>query len=312
MTVIVKVLKKFLGLKSYFTHSIHMRNRICVVILNSNQKADTLACLKSLSAVDYPLFTPIVADSGSTDDSISAIRAAYPRVPIFEAAGNNTVIDWALKKPFKWILLLSNQAVVAPHFLKSFIETSNEYPATKLFGAKIYAQQSELAIHHCGGQWDEETLRLRSIGAGCEDDGFSYEESSLVDYVSSEALFLHRNVAETIGLFEPTLSQGWQDIDYCFRAHRKGFETRTAPRVHLWLKNRPPQESPYHWWRSRLFFLQRNLHPKNRKQAMQQTIHPELYYLCRDYLRSLFSRSIATEPLKAGLLGACHFYLKKV
>ncbi|MCB0114718.1 MAG: glycosyltransferase, partial [Caldilineaceae bacterium] len=70
---------------------------VTAVILNTNRRQDTLACLASLADCRYPNFKTIVLDNASTDGSNEAIHATYPQVeilPITENkgyAGNNNV-----------------------------------------------------------------------------------------------------------------------------------------------------------------------------------------------------------------------------
>ena len=55
-----------------------------IVILNWNGRDDTLACLESVERIDYPNFKVIVADNGSSDGSLDAIRLRFPDVQLIE------------------------------------------------------------------------------------------------------------------------------------------------------------------------------------------------------------------------------------
>ena len=74
-----------------------MPPRIVSVVLNTNRRDDTLACLESLARLDYPNRAVLVLDNASTDGSAAAIAAAHPDVrvlPLTENrgyAGNNNV-----------------------------------------------------------------------------------------------------------------------------------------------------------------------------------------------------------------------------
>src|SRR5579864_348779 len=112
--------------------------KIIIVILNWNGKKDTLECLASLQKVDYPHFQAVVVDNGSKDDSVATIRCAYPHIPILEnganlgfAGGNNPGIEWVLRHHAEWILLLNNDTVVDPLFLKAFMAAAKEQPKAK-------------------------------------------------------------------------------------------------------------------------------------------------------------------------------------
>ncbi len=74
-----------------------------IVVLNWNGRRDTLACLRSLSKVDYPTFRIVVVDNGSTDGSAFDIGAQHPECILIEnnenlgySGGNNVGIEWSL------------------------------------------------------------------------------------------------------------------------------------------------------------------------------------------------------------------------
>lgn len=53
--------------------------RVAIIILNWNGWKDTIECLESLKKITYPNYQVIVVDNGSTDDSVTRIREAYPK-----------------------------------------------------------------------------------------------------------------------------------------------------------------------------------------------------------------------------------------
>ncbi len=82
-----------------------MRPKVAIIVLNWNNKEDTLDCIRSLQGIDYQDHEVILVDNGSTDDSVSAMRLAYPALEILEthknlgfAGGNNEGIKLALRK----------------------------------------------------------------------------------------------------------------------------------------------------------------------------------------------------------------------
>jgi hypothetical protein len=304
-------------------------NKICVILLNWNGKTDTIECLNSLRKCSYGKFTAIVVDNGSTDGSIQAIRAAHPSVPIFEtranlgfAGGNNVGIEWALRKPFDWILLLNNDTLVEAGFLEAFLEAAKEHSEAKIFGAKILRYGDRNRIDHLGGMWNSVIGEFESLHMGENDREIEGRE---VDYVCGAALFMHRSVPEAIGLLESKFFLFWEETDYCFRARRKGFHVRTAPHARVWHKvsasftgGKP--HSHYFWWRSRLLWLERNLPFAERQELLKRLVYPEI----RKTLRHLFLKSIQqmfrpsdlvlrqkTKRLKAGLIGALDYYRGK-
>lgn len=301
--------------------------KIVIVLLNWNGKKDTLECLASLEKVDYPHFQTIVVDNGSTDDSISAIRASFPQIPLFEtkanlgfAGGNNVGIQWALEKRAEWILLLNNDTTAAPDFLTEFMNAAKEEPRAKILGAKIFRSSDPDRIDHCGGYWNPQICEFESPAMNKLDDPYSFADMKQADYVCGAALLMHRSVPETIGLLEPKFFLFWEETDFCFRAKRAGFETWTAPKARIWHKvsssftgGKPHMF--YFWWRSRLLWLSRNCSPAERKQLYRSVILPDLFKLFRHTLvkslLALFSSDPArrqkSKRLRAGLQGVLDY-----
>ncbi len=182
--------------------------KISIILLNWNGKKDTLECLSSLQKVDYPNFQTIIVDNGSTDDSVAAIRTAFPHIPILEnranlgfAGGNNIGIEWVLRHHAEWILLLNNDTIVDPKFLHAFLQAAEEEPKAKILGAKILRYSHPHIIDHLGGFWNGEKGEFESPDAGQTDH--PYLRMRQADYVCGAALFMHRSVPQTIGLLEP-------------------------------------------------------------------------------------------------------------
>ncbi len=313
----------------------HKRDgRVCVILLNWNGKKDTLECLHSLQSITYKRMQTIVVDNGSTDDSVQAIRKEYPLIPILEtgenlgfAGGNNIGIKWALRKPFEWILLLNNDTTVDPGFIEAFLDAAKEKKA-KLLGAKIYRYHDPKCIDHLGGFWNPKIAEFECPWQGKIDDG-TCEDMHLVDYVSGCALFMHKAVPEKIGLLEPTFFLYWEETDYCFRAHRAGFDIWTAPKAKIYHKvstsftgGKPHMH--YFWWRSRLLWISRNCTSREKRALYQKVILPEIIKSCRHYcLKSiqlsilrLLKRPHLTQKeklrrYKAGLTGIFDYFRKK-
>ena len=108
---------------------------ISIVVLNWNGRDDTLACLESVERISYPNFRVIVVDNGSADNSVAAIRAAFPKVELIEthanlgfSGGNNVGIKRALEHGADYVLLLNNDTVVDPGLLDAFAATAKRLP----------------------------------------------------------------------------------------------------------------------------------------------------------------------------------------
>ena len=99
----------------------HMTRSLAVIVLNWNRRDDTLRCLASIERSSYAPFDTIVVDNASTDDSVQAIRFAFPEIRIIEnqenlgyAGGNNVGLEAALLYGYDYVLVLNNDTIVDP------------------------------------------------------------------------------------------------------------------------------------------------------------------------------------------------------
>src|ERR1019366_3497405 len=108
---------------------------VAVVVLSWNGREDTLACLRSLAALDAPEPFVIVVDNGSSDGTADAVREAFPGVELIEtganlgfAGGNNAGITRALERGASHVLVLNNDVELDPHFVDALLEEAARRP----------------------------------------------------------------------------------------------------------------------------------------------------------------------------------------
>ena len=244
--------------------------RVDVVLLNWNGRDDTLACLESVSRIDYPNFRVIVADNGSSDGAVDAIRRAYPDVHLIEnhanlgfAAGNNSAITYALESGAEFVFLLNNDTVVDSAILSAFVDAAERMPDGGVFGAKIYYYGEKQKLWYAGGYWDARTLSFNEHGAGEIDRG-QFDTLTETEWVIGCAMFVRAGVFRSVGLLEPSFFLNNEEIDFCSRTKRAGFACVYVPGARLWHKisvSFGGEDSPlkeYFSARNRLLWARRN------------------------------------------------------
>jgi GT2 family glycosyltransferase len=265
-------------------------SKIAIVVLNWNGKRDTLACLHSLQKIDYPFFEVIVVDNGSSDDSLIAIRSEFPKALFIEsktnlgfAGGNNLGVQLALDRGARYVLLLNNDTVVAPDILKAFVDAASE---GDILGAKLYLYHAPDTFDHFGGFWNREKGVFELVANRLKEDNKSWETAQVLDYVCGCALFIKREVFETIGLFEEKFFLIWEESDFCFRAKRAGFTSLFCAQAKLWHKvsasfvgGKP--HSTYFWWRNRLLWIERNCSKQEKRYLFFRVILPEVLHVLK-------------------------------
>lgn len=273
--------------------------KVCIVILNWNNKSDTVECLHSVKGIDYKNYEVVVVDNGSTDDSAQAIRQLFPEVTVVEtgrnlgyAGGNNVGLRHALETGAKWVLVLDNDAVVDPMILTRFIHAGELVPDAGVLGAKIYFYSDRNRIWHAGATGIDELGEFTPLGNGCLDTGRDFNVLTQVDYVSGCAFFVRTEWLRKIGLFEEKFFLTHEDLDWCFRAKRLGLKCIFVPDAHVWHKVSASfggEQSPVHRYflmRSRLVWARKNLRLAQRWRLWRK-VTGELFEECVDSLSSM-------------------------
>ncbi len=241
--------------------------RVTIIILNWNGLEDTLACLASLNQLDYPAYDIIVVDNGSSDNSVAAIRAAYPQVILIETGdnlgyvgGNNVGLEHTKTTGAGYALLLNNDTEVDPNFLSLLVEAAEADPTVGIVGPTIYYFDRPDVIWSAGGaiDWGQGTTQM--IGLDEVDRGQFGKQPRPVDFVTGCTLLIKMLLVEQVGLLDPRFFAYYEETEWCVRVTRAGFKILHVPRAKIWHKISPiaREASPhvhYYMTRNRLLFL---------------------------------------------------------
>ncbi|MGB6650077.1 MAG: glycosyltransferase, partial [Bacteroidota bacterium] len=129
------------------------------VILNLNGRALLLETLDSVLQMTYPRFRVMVADNGSTDGSLEAVRESHPRIEIVEngqnlgfGEGNNAGMRYALQRGSDWVLLLNNDIIVDKELLSELMQVGVSDQRIGMLCPKIYYAGEPEKLWYAGGK----------------------------------------------------------------------------------------------------------------------------------------------------------------
>jgi GT2 family glycosyltransferase len=245
--------------------------RVISVILNTNRREDTLACVASLDRCTYLNHCTIVLDNASTDGSPQAIRAQFPGVQIISLernlgyTGNNNVgIREAVKQDADWVFVLNEDTVIDEDCISRLISVAASDPGVGIAGPLVYHYDEPAVIQSAGGKLDKRWLAVH-IGQNEADQG-QFSQPREVDYVSGCAILVKREVIEQIGDLEEKFFYYWEETDWCARAREHGWKVLLVPQARLWHKGvqrdyRPGPNVTYYNTRNRFGFLARHHAP---------------------------------------------------
>ncbi|MGQ0601229.1 MAG: glycosyltransferase family 2 protein [Anaerolineales bacterium] len=240
---------------------------VAVIVLNWNGLTDTLACVASLLRCDYSSATIVVVDNGSTDDSVTGIRAAFSQVTVLETGcnlgyvgGNNFGLEHARQLRADYALLLNNDTEVAPDFITRLVEVVQADPQIGIAGPFIYYHVKPTTFWSVGGQIDWRRGHTSMLGEGQPDAGQFGDQPFPVEFVTGCALLIRSEVMNRIGLLEERFFAYYEDTEWCVRARRAGYRVLSVPAAKVLHKITPEarfasNSLAYYLTRNRLLFL---------------------------------------------------------
>ena len=264
--------------------------RITAIIVNWNLAEETTRCLDSLQANSIACRV-LVVDNGSRDGSVAALKQRFPEIQALALPENlgfgracNLAIQQALTlQDCRYIFLLNNDASVSERALEHLLQAAEAHQSAGILGPKIYHRQPADKIWYAGARRRQGVLAAETIGRSQIDRG-QFESVQVVDYVFGAAMFVRRQVFETIGLFDEGYFLYLEDLDFCLRAQDAGFDLLFVPQAHIWhtVSASTANDLPtrrYHQIQSTVLFLRKHLTPI--------AIAPAVFFWSAVFLRSL-------------------------
>jgi GT2 family glycosyltransferase len=210
----------------------------------------------------------LVVDNGSTDDSVLLLRATYPGLTLLEAGenlgysgGNNLGMVYALGRACDYVWLLNDDVVVAPDSLSILMDTACSNPQAGFLGPMVRVKEHPERILSAGRKLDRR-WHSQHRGIGGLDQG-QYEEVMEVDSVSGCAMLVSQSVIEAVGLLDEDFFCYYEEVEWCHRGRRAGFEVQFVPEAKVWHPDTHARDIDstlvaYYMSRNRLLFLKKH------------------------------------------------------
>lgn len=267
--------------------------KTAIVLVNFNGLNHTRECLQSLKTCPA---TIVVVDNASQDGSVKAIKKQFPQVKLITnktncgfAAACNQGIDYALSRQADHVLLLNNDTLVKPDFLKHLLNRAESKPEVGIVGAKIYfapgcefhkqrykkSDQGQV-IWYAGGAIDWQNIIGKHQGVDQVDRG-QFNRAKAVDFISGCCMLIKSSVFKKIGRLEEKYFLYLEDMDFCVRAQRAGYQLYYEPKAIIWHKNAASSSSgsdlqDYYFSRNRLLFAARHASLKTYLAVLKQAL----------------------------------------
>lgn len=245
-----------------------------VVILNWNGSALLRRFLPSVIAnTPRSVARVIVADNGSTDESISLLECDFPEVEVMKmnrnygfAEGYNRAIA-AIEA--KYIVLLNSDVSTPAGWLQPLVEFMESHPDAGACQPKILSADDPAKFEYAGaagGFLDRNGYPYcrGRVFSTIESDNGQYDDTAPVMWASGAALMVRREVYLSTGGLDPAFFAHMEEIDLCWRMRRAGWKVYAVGSTavyHLGGGSLPASDprKTYLNFRNNLLMLHRNL-----------------------------------------------------
>ncbi|MGI6074664.1 MAG: glycosyltransferase family 2 protein [Fermentimonas sp.] len=219
----------------------------------------------------------VVADNGSTDDSVAYVKANFPTVRVIElpenygfAGGYNKALEYI---DSKYVVLLNSDVEVTPNWLVPLIGYMEENDDVVAVQPKILAYHNKSMFEYAGAsggfidKYGYPFCRGRIINKVEEDNG-QYDTIIPVFWATGAALFIRLDEYKEAGGLDTRFFAHMEEIDLCWRLNARGHKIMCIPTSVVYhvggasLGKENPKKL-YLNFRNNLLMLHKNL-PKNR------------------------------------------------
>lgn len=228
--------------------------QVTVVIPNYNGIRYMEDCLESLYRLEeQELFRVIVVDNGSSDKSPELVREKFPETELIRLQ-ENTGFDHAVNVGIShsdtpYVILLNNDTVVLEGFVRALYECMEKDAQMFSAGAMMLQWQDHGKIDDAGDQY---CVLGWAYARGKGKPAERYETPVNVFASCAGAAIYRKSVLEKIGLFDELHFAYLEDIDICYRARLRGYESYYEPKAKVLHAGSATSGSRYNEFKTRL------------------------------------------------------------
>lgn len=212
--------------------------KTAVVILNYNGAQHLATYLPSVIRYTPKAVDIIVADNGSTDDSVQFLKTHYPNIHLIEipenlgfAGGYNRTLS---EVKASYYVLLNSDVRMTANWLEPMVDYLDDHTEVAACQPKILSDQNPEYFEHAGASggflddWGYPFCRGRILDQLEKDKG-QYDDIVPVFWATGAVLAIKADLFHGIGQFDAAYFAHFEEIDLCWRLKRAGYEIAVIP-----------------------------------------------------------------------------------
>ncbi len=262
----------------------HTTKKVAIVILNWNGAKLLEEFLPSvIEHSPSDISEIIVADNGSTDNSLAVLREKFPSVRIIPldrnygfAEGYNKAIH---EIDNEYVVLLNSDVEVTPGWLDAPLSALEADPAIAAAQPKILSWHNRDHFEYAGAAggymdiYGYPYCRGRVLHVVEKDHG-QYDTTADILWATGACLFVRTDIYKEVGGLDAEFFAHQEEVDMCWRLRSRGYRLVCTPQSVVYhvggatLKAESPRKTFLNF-RNNLLMIYKNLPEKDLKRVMR-------------------------------------------
>ncbi|MET0462111.1 MAG: glycosyltransferase family 2 protein [Chitinophagaceae bacterium] len=198
-----------------------------IILINYNNNADTVDCVKSIASLSGELPFVVVVDNASRERNISEELRFYPHLHTIYSdqnlgfgKANNTGITWLKENvACEFLFILNNDTILRTDTVEKLLKGFVLSPHAAMVTPKILTMEETPKIWYGGGsfRFPRMTVDVQYFGESDRE-----LESHAVDFASGCAMLFRTAYFDHEEGFDPAIFMYDEDVELCLRMKRAG------------------------------------------------------------------------------------------
>jgi GT2 family glycosyltransferase len=212
-----------------------MLKPVALILLNWNTPQHTADCIQSvLNYCDNSLCDIIVADNGSTDNSLTILKHQFPDLIYIDnrqnlgfAEGNNRALVYSISKGYQYSLLMNTDTLVDEDIVKKLSSHLNKHLHAAAAQPAIYWMHKPDKIWNGEGRFNK--ILGTTVSNTTLPDSSAHSAFTVAEWLTGCCIMIRNEALQKSGLFNKLFFLYYEDVDLSLRLRKAGFELHYVP-----------------------------------------------------------------------------------
>jgi len=210
-----------------------MHKPVAIILLNWNTPVHTANCIVSLKQYcDEHLFNIIVADNGSTDNSLYLLKNQFPDLIYIEnnenlgfAEGNNRGLTYSIEKGYTYSLVMNTDTLVDNDLVTCLTAHLDNHLRAAAVQPAIYWMHDKTRLWNGEGSFNP-ILGITSSSIKVPSSGDTFKT---VEWVTGCCMLIRNSALLVSELFNKRFFLYYEDVELSYRLRETGYELHYLP-----------------------------------------------------------------------------------